>query len=293
MKKDNIETSMKIIRFCIFILGTFIMGVAYNTFLLPNNIVVGGTTGLSIITEKLFGWKPELFILYAGLFLLLICWIFLGFEKTKHNFIGTLLVPIMIALTLPLSEYLAAHINIEDYIVFVCLGGSIYGLGLGLIYKAGYATGGFDVIMMLINKYLKIHEGKAGVIANMLVVVIGLPVLGLTKMIYSTFTLLIQGAVISKITVGISESKLFFVYTRKLDLVRDSLIKEKDVGFTIIPTQGGYSHYKGEMLMCVVSTRDYYRFRQTVLGIDPNAFFVINDCYEVNGGYKKQHLPFL
>ena len=102
-----------------------------------------------------------------------------------------------------------------------------------------------------------------------------------------------EQVVTNKITIGISDSKLFFVYTRKIDKVRDALVKEGTTGFTIIPTLGGYSHYKGEMLMCVVDTQDYYEFKQLVLSIDKNAFFVIDDCYEVNGGTKKQHLPFL
>ena len=99
--------------------------------------------------------------------------------------------------------------------------------------------------------------------------------------------------VTNKITIGISDSKLFYVYSRKIDKLRDRLVKDGTIGFTIIPTLGGYSHYKGEMLMCVVDTKDYYEFRELVLSIDKNAFLVIDDCYEVNGGYKKQHLPFL
>ena len=59
-------------------------------------------------------------------------------------------------------------------------------------------------------------------------------------------------------------------------------------GVTLLETEGGYSKEKGYMLMCVVPTKDYYLFKEIVLNIDPNAFFVIHDCYEVHGGKRKK-----
>ena len=199
----------------------------------------------------------------------------------------------MVYLSAPVAESLIPHINISDFIVKVMIAGASYGLGFGIIYKAGFSTGGFDIIMQILNKYMKMPEGNASFIANILVVLAGLPVFGITKTVYSSIVLYIEQVVTNKIVIGISDSKLFYVYTRKMDKVRDALVKDGTTGFTIIPTLGGYSHYKGEMLMCVVDTKDYYKFRELVLNIDKNAFFVIDDCYEVNGGTKKQHLPFL
>ncbi len=289
--KNNIIHNLY--RFSMFLIGTYIVALTYNTFLLPNSLVVGGTTGLSIIFEKLFGWNAGLFILFTGIFLLAISFIFLGYKITKHNIIGTFLYPIMIMLSAPVAELLIPYIKLDDFIVVVVLAGALYGFGFGIIYKTGFSTGGFDVVMQLLNKYLKMPEGDASLAANLLVVLCGLPIIGVRLVTYSAITLIVETVVTNKINIGISNSKVFFVYTRKIDQVRDALVKNGTIGFTVIPTLGGYSHYKGEMLMCVVSTRDYYAFREVVLNIDKNAFFVINDCYEVNGGYKRQHLPFL
>lgn len=290
-KKNNITHN--IYRFSMFLIGTYIVALTYNVILLPHSLVVGGTTGLSIIFEKLFGWNASIFILVTGVILLLISFIFLGFKMTKNNIIGTFLYPLMIILSEPVSKLIIPHLVLDDFIVLVVLAGAFYGVGFGIIYKTGYSTGGFDVIMQLLNKYLKMPEGNASFLANILVVLAALPVIGLRLVTYSGITLIVEGLVTNKINIGISDSKVFYVYTRKIDKVRDSLIKNGTIGFTVIPTMGGYSHYKGELLMCVVSTRDYYSFRELVLSIDENAFFVINDCYEVNGGVKRQHLPFM
>lgn len=289
--KRNLAHSIN--RLTTFIVGTYIIALSYNTFLKPNSLVIGGTTGLSIIFEKLFGWDTNVFILASGLILLIISYLFLGVKKSRRNVLGTLVFPLMVYLSAPLAEVLIPQIKIDDFFVIALMAGLTYGLGFGIVYKAGYSTGGFDIIMQILNKYLKMPEGNASFVASILVVLCGLPLFGITHTVYSSIVLYIEQVVTNKIVIGISDSKLFYIYTRKIDKVRDALVKDGETGFTIIPTLGGYSHYKGEMLMCVVDTKDYYEFRELVLSIDKDAFFIIDDCYEVNGGTKRKHLPFL
>jgi uncharacterized membrane-anchored protein YitT (DUF2179 family) len=291
--KQRRKLAHDINRLTTFIIGTYIVALTYNTFLKPNSLVVGGTTGLSIIFHKLFGWDTNIFILASGIILLVISYLLLGVKKSRRNVLGTLVFPLMVFLTAPVAETIIPHIKIDDFFVVTLMAGTFYGLGFGIIYKAGFSTGGFDIIMQILHKYLKMPEDNASFVANILVVLAGLPCFGISHTVYSSIVLYVEQAVTNKIVIGISDSKLFYIYTRKIDKIRDALVKEGTTGFTIIPTLGGYSHYKGEMLMCVVDTKDYYEFRELVLSIDKNAFFVIDDCYEVNGGTKKQHLPFL
>ena len=85
-------------------------------------------------------------------------------------------------------------------------------------------------------------------------------------------------------------SKVFFIYSKKLSEIKKIIADEYDSGVTILQTKQEYLHKKGEMLMVAVSNFDCYHLRNRILEIDPNAFFVINDCYEVNGGKKKERL---
>lgn len=289
-KKINMS---KIFNILMFIIGVFIIALSYNVFIEPNNLVPGGTTGLGIVFEKVTGLESSTFILISGVFLIIVSFLFLGFEKTKRTIAGTLLYSSFIYLTVPIAQKIIPFVKFDDIIVTVVIAGFTYGLGNAVVYKEGFTTGGFDVVMQLLNKYCKMPEGKASVISNIFVIILSLPIMGVELTTYSAVVVYLTGEMVNKLTIGISDSKIFFVYTKKIEEVRDALIKDLNIGFTILPTIGGYSHYKGEMIMCVIPTNQYYEFRQTVLNIDKNAFFVINDCYEVNGGYKKQHLPFL
>ena len=86
---------------------------------------------------------------------------------------------------------------------------------------------------------------------------------------------------------------MFYIYTKENKKVEEFIIKELQAGVTILDSEGGFSKKSRKILMCVVKTSDCYLFKETVLSIDPNAFIVVTDCYEVAGGVKRQRLAFL
>ena len=190
MKNRKNKRNRILYEILLFIIGVFIVALTYNALVIPNNIVIGGTTGIGIIFKKLFGWNIKLFVLISGVFLLIISFLFIGFKKTRRNIIGTFLYPAMLAATIPISNWLIPYLKFDDFIVLALLSGTFLGLGFGLIYKAGFTTGGIDIVMQLLNKYLKIPEGKASKIANMFVVLVALPVNGLVSVVYSAITLI-------------------------------------------------------------------------------------------------------
>lgn len=285
---ENKKSVLKVISF---ILGVFLLSLTYNLFFLPNNLVIGGTTGLSILFKNKM--DPTLFIYVATFLLLVISYIFLGKKATRKTLVGSILYPIFVSLTKPLATFLFSYFVFEEFIITVVLAALFYGASNGVIFRTGYTTGGFDVIAKIITKYLKIPEGQALFYANFIVITFGGLAFGFTKVIYALTILYVGSSITNKLVIGISESKVFFIYTREIDKVKDLIIKDLKTGYTVLPTVGGYSHSKGEMIMCVVPTKDYYLFKEMVIIADPTAFFVINDCYDVNGGVKNANLPFI
>ena len=118
-------------------------------------------------------------------------------------------------------------------------------------------------------------------------------VFGIDSATYATIILVIGSVLVDKISSGISDSKKFMIYTRETEKVKKIITKEFNAGYTIFPTIGGYSHEKGSMIMCVIRNMDVGHFKSQILKIDSDAFFVISDCYEVQGGVKKSNIPFI
>ena len=291
MKKINLSEKIlqreMVERIFFLMLGTFLLGVNYNLFLAPNNLVVGGLSGLALIFEQLWHWNIQIFI-YVGTFLMiLLSFIFLGKDKTKGTIIGGILYPLMISLTLPLTEILKNYIIIDNELLIILVAGLIQGFAIGIIFKYGFTTGGLDTMTYLLNKYGHMSEGNSNIFIQTIVILLGGFTFGINKMIYALIILIIYSSLVDKILIGISNSKLFFIYTNKVDKVKDYILKELHTGVTLLHGQGGFSKKKNHVLMCVVPNRDYYLFKEIVLEIDPDAFFVINDCYEVQGGQRR------
>lgn len=287
MKKEEVKI---LITGVTFVLGLFLLAMCYHLFLLPNNFITGGTNGLAIIFDKLFGIDPTFFLYVSRILLLIISFIFLGYKKTLPTVLGSLLYPIMVTITEPIAAAVINHIYVNEILISVCLAGFLYGASSALIYRTGFTTGGGDVIMELIKKYAKVSTAFANFTYSFIILLFGAFVFGFENFVYAIIILLISNYFIDKITLGVSMSKVFFIYTKKLKELKEIINKEYDSGITILETKQEFLHKKGEILMVAVSNLDCYKLRTKILELDPDAFFVINDCYEVNGGKKKDRV---
>lgn len=276
-----------------FVFGIFLYALCFNLFLIPNELVVSGFSGVAIVTQKLFGWNNQVFIYITNFILLGFSFIFLDLKTTKKNIVGSIMFPLMITLTLPMANFLNEKLIGDDFLIILLFSIILYGVSSGLIYRSGFSTGGSDIIMQIINKYVKVGESKSMIFANSIIIFIGMLVFGFNKGVYSFIILITSTYFIDKIMFGISDSKVFYIYTKKVRKIKKLILQDFKTGLTIIPSRGGYSLKKGHMIMCVVSNQDYYIFKEKILEIDPNAFLIINKCYEVNGGVKRSNFHFL
>lgn len=279
-------------RLLIMVVGVFILAVTYNLFFLKYELVTGGTSGLAIIINKLFGIEPALFIFIAEIFLLILSFLLLGPKQTGMTILGSLLFPFFISLTSEICTTISSSVEYDSYIIICLVSGVLFGVGSGLVYKMGYSTGGADIVMQILNKYMKISTGVASLITSIAVIVPGAFVFGLNKAIYGTIIVIIISVLVDKIMLGISNSKMFYIRTKKAEEVQE-FIKEMNTDYTMIKADGAYSKKKYDMIMCVLPTRDYYMFKNVIQKIDPEAFFIITDCYEVYGGKRKDIFPFI
>lgn len=297
MKKEKREISKDskeaLVTGVAFVFGTFCLALCYNLFFVPYNIVVGGTSGLAIVIEELTGFNSQVFIYASSFVLLIVSYVFLGKDVTKNTVIGSLLYPLFVTFTSPIAKFLLIYLTFQEILVTVVLASLLYGFSNGIIYKFGYTTGGSDVIMQVLCKYFHFSEGTSSIIFNILIILFGALVFGFDMGVYAIIILVVSSMVVDKIIIGMSTSKKFMIYTRESKKVKNLIEDEFRTGYTIFPTVGGYSHIRGAMIMCVIRNRDVNFFKSKILEIDPTAFFVISDCYEVQGGVKRSNLPFI
>ena len=273
------ETILKTIYF---FSGLFIFSFAFTFFLLPNNLVFGGVSGLSILFKELFGFDTSLFVLITSVFLLLISFIVLGKEKTVGSILGSLLLPLFLAVMNYISNIISYTNN--DMLICAIFGGVFAGIGLGLVYKAGFTTGGTDIVNQIIHKIFKISLGKAMLISDGIIVTSSIFVFGFTKFMYAVMVLYIITVMTDRVILGVGRSKAFYVVTEKTIEVRKYIIDTLGHSVTIFDASGGYSKENQKVIFCVIPTREYFMLKEGINKIDSEAFFIVTDAYEVSGG---------
>ncbi len=279
------------IKYFILIISCAVLAINYNVILLNNDIVIGGTSGVAILIKNFI--DPSKFILIVNVILLIIGLITLGKVEFKNALIGSILFPLMIKFLDPLTSYLTPYLTFDNIIVTLLVSSLLYGISCGFIYKHGFSTGGFDIILNICSKYLHIPTGKANLFVNGIILIIAGAKLGVNNMIYGIIIVYLGSTLIDKIMIGISDSKQFLIHTKKVDVIKDFIIGELNCGVTLLEAKGGYLKDNKEIIMCVVANKDYYFFKNVLVKIDPEVFFVISDCYEVTGGVKRTNLPFI
>ena len=280
-------------RFLILLIGTFLLAINFNMLLIPNDLVTGGTSGIAIIVNELVpSIKSSTFVLISNIVLLIISFILLGPKKTGLYVLGSIAYPVMMSLTEGLSIWLLKYIDLKDTFLLVAASGAIYGTANGLLYKTGFGSGGADIIIQLITKYFKIPNGTASLIFNTGVITTGAVIFGADKALLGILIIIINSTLINKIMIGISDSKTFYIQTTKIDEII-GVLEESHAGYTILKTEGGHTKKANDVIMTVVSTKEYYLYENLIRKIDPEVFLVINDCYEVYGGRSKHNKSFL
>lgn len=280
MKAKKQKKKSALFDFAMLLLGATFLSLAFNFFLLPNNVVVG-FSGLSVIANNLWGVKPSIFLLISYVIILILSFIILGKEKTTNSIIGSIVYPILVELTSYLTPFI--DLNVVETIVLIVCGAILAGLGSGLVYKVNYSTGGSDVVNQILNKLLKRPMGNCMLITNGVIISLGFLYFGLQTFIYSLIVIYIQSVVIDKVMIGISNSKTFQIITENEEEVKNVLLSKLSHGVTVFEASGGYTGKPVKMIMCIVPTKEYVIVKENILTIDSNAVIMVSDVYEAVG----------
>lgn len=279
---EKIDKKSNVKRYIQFTIGCLIVATAFNLFFSPNNLVPGGVSGISIILNSLFGFNNSVVILIADIFLLVASYFLLEKEQTKASILGSFLFPLFVSLTSNINKYI--NIDNSQILLAAVFGGVLNGFGAGMIFKAGFTTGGTDILNQILSKYMKLSIGKSMLLCDGLIVLLSSFVFGPTKLMYAIIILYLISFMSDRVILGISDSKAFYIITEEDEKVKQYILKYLNHGVTVFKAKGGFAKEKQTVLMSVLPTKDYYRLKEGIHEIDKNAFFVVTDAYEVFGG---------
>ncbi|MFC9542776.1 hypothetical protein B1B04_23535 [Lysinibacillus sp. KCTC 33748] len=271
-----------IVEYVYVIVGAAIIAIGFNVFLLPNQVASGGVSGISTILNGLFGWNPGL-VQYAFNIPLFIAGILLlGKKFGIKSFIGTVTLPFIVLLTNSWSPWT------DNPLLGALFGGIVVGIGIGLVFKGNASTGGTDLLAQIITKYTGITLGTSVLLIDGIIAISAAIVFDLEKGLYALIGLYVTTKTIDIIQLGFSQSKMIYIITMKQDEVRDAIYAEINRGVTKLPAIGGYTGEARPVLMVVVYQTEFTKLKQLIKNVDPSAFVIVSNAYEVLGeGFKR------
>ena len=270
------------IRYCQFFFGCLIVALSYNIFIASNDLVPGGVGGIAVIINNLFGIDNSTVILVLNLFLLCLSLVLLGKESTKATVLGSIVFPIFVRATEHANVWI--QFDTSKILLMALVGGIASGVGLGLIFKAGFTTGGTDIINQIISKYGKISMGRSMLLSDGLIVLASGIFFGATSMLYSILILYMISMMSDRIVLGISNNKMMYIVTTREKEVKEYIINDMHHGATIYKARCGIDQKLQKVIMTVVPTKRLYELKDGIERIDKEAFYTITDSYELYGG---------
>lgn len=261
------------------VMGALIIALAINIFFVGRNLIPNGVLGFALLYSKKFEMNVALAILLVSLFMLTLGYITISKKKILNSILPILLVPLFIYLTQGIRNYI--DVSMADYILISVFGGILIGIGSKYIYKEERMSTASDIINEISCSIL----GANGVIINYIIdvtwVIIVVIVFGLEQALYAAISIIIIEMMSHRTSVGVSEAKVFYIITSEERKVKRFIMNDLRYDITIFDVKGGYSQNKNRVLMTAIPTKDYYKLREGIRELDPNAFISITDSYEL------------
>lgn len=261
------------------IIGAALVGVGTNLFFVPNQVVSGGVTGISILMHYAYGTPVGLMNLAMNVPLLIIGWKWAGGARF---FIRTLVAVVVMSAVIDLT---AAHLvaPTQDRLLVICYGGLLDGLGMGLVFRGRGTTGGTDVLARVANRFLGVGIGQTLLAINILIFAAAGFRFGAEAVMVALALAFVSARVLDLVQAGFSVARQALIITSKPGPVRDAIFSSLRRGVTMLEASGGFTGQARPMLYVVVAAHEVGRLKLRVSEVDPGAFIAISKAQEVLG----------
>ena len=259
--------------------ATFIVAVAVYFFMMPNNLAIASIAGLAVVLQKFIPLSVATISLIFNVGLLIIGFIFVGREFGGKTVYTSVILPIFVGI----FEKLFPKYNgltgdpFLDMICYIF----IVSIGLSLLFNHNASSGGLDIIVKILNKYLHIDKGKAMSIAGMLVSLSAVFAYDTKTVVLSVLGTYLNGIILDYFLFGTNIKKKVCILSRKNEEIKKYILKNMHSGATLYKVIGAYNNEEHEEVVAIVNKREYGILMQYIRRTDPDAFVTVSTINEV------------
>lgn len=268
------------------LIGVLAAGFGLKSFLLPNELLDGGATGISLLLVKITGVSLSLIIVLVNL-----PFIFMAYKQMGRAFtIRTLLAIFGLALCLNFINY---PILTNDKLLVAVFGGFFLGAGIGLAIRGGAVLDGTEVLAIYLSRKSSATIGDVIMLINILIFGTAVYFLGIESAMYSMLTYLSAAKTVDFLIEGIEEFTGVTIISHKSEEIRQMITEKLGRGITVYRGAGGYGkmgyvNKDIDIIFTVVTRLEVSRLKNEISLIDDHAFVVMNSIKDTRGGMIKK-----
>lgn len=287
--KIDIKSTVK--SYVIVALGSLIYALAFDLFYAPNQVNLGGITGLAQVINFMFPVLPVgVLTIVMNVPLFLLGWKYIGFQLL----IGSLVSMLIGSAAIDVIAAKFAFASMDPMLGALC-GGAMMGLGIGMVFTQGASTGGTDIVARLLRlKMPWLPLGKLMLLPDGIVLTLAVFAFGkLETGLYGLVALFVSTRVMDTVLYGMDTSKIAYIVSEKWEETSKAILA-MERGVTLLKGQGAWSGVDKNILLVAFKQREIVKIKRVVHQVDPNAFMIVCNANEVLGlgfgEYKKEDM---
>lgn len=269
------------------VLGLFIAVVALKGFMIPNNFIDGGVTGISIVLKEVLRVNFSILLIVFNIPFLII-----GYHKLGKTFIVQSLIAILIMASL--MFFVKIPKVTEDKLLIAVFGGFLMGLGIGLVIRGGAVIDGLEIIAHYTTKKVAFTTSEIIMLFNLLVILSAALKFGIEAAMYSILVYYTAIKTSDYVVDGFEEFTALNIISKDFEQIKNLIVKDFGKAITVYKGERGYLPSNFELkhdvdiIMTVVTRLEIHRLQKEISKIDQDAFFFVQSIKEVKGGIIKQ-----
>ena len=258
------------------IIGSILAAVGLQLFLLPNHLLDGGVTGVSILGAHLTGLPFGLFLIILNIPFVYLGWKKFGKAFAIYSSIGIVTLAALTFIHLP-------HGFTDVPILAAVFGGIFVGVGAGLVIRYGGVIDGADTVAVMIDRVTVFSVGEAIMVINGIIIAAAGFVFGWENALYSLIAYFVAHKAIDVTVEGLNESRSVWIVSHHVRAIGAVINKVIEEPVTYLKESNPKDPEPHGILLAVITRFEEQKIKAAIYSVDPSAFVVISNAHEVIG----------
>ena len=277
---NSLFNRKSILSLLLILLGNFLVAFGIAAFIIPCDLISGGSTGVALLIHHMTGLRVSEVVLVLNAAFFAFGYFLLGKSFAMGTLLSNFIYPFFLRVleNQPLLQGLT-----DDRMLSTVLGGLLVGLGVGTVFKAGASTGGTDPIPLVLHKYLQLPLSAAVYAVDFVIVMAQAFFSDSEAILYGIIFVIASSVMIDKVSM-LGEAKVqVLTISQDSRSICDAILHDCNMGATLINIETGYNGQPQTAVMTVTHKRCLSQLQNTITGIDPAAFIQITNIASVHG----------